>query len=113
MPSRTAEQICLDLEDRGLSPDFAASLAPRLARVARELGAHRYDALLAGAVLCFGEHRRMLETVRETARDLEEMQHLLTGFSDELRKLDEALETLAAYAVRMKSQPGARDRILH
>ena len=32
--------------------------------MARELGAHRYDALLAGAVLSFSEHRRTLEGLR-------------------------------------------------
>jgi hypothetical protein len=47
-----------------------------------------------------------------TAADLEEIHLLLDGFADELRKLDEALETLAAYLVRLQlSSPG--DRTLH
>jgi hypothetical protein len=45
--------------------------------------------------------------------DLEEIHHLLDGFADELRKLDEALETLAAYLVRLQSQSLAGDRTLH
>jgi hypothetical protein len=45
--------------------------------------------------------------------DLEEMHRLLDGFADELRKLDEALETLAAYMVRLQSQSIPSDRTLH
>ena len=45
--------------------------------------------------------------------DLEEIHHLLDGFADELRKLDEALETLAAYLVRLQCQAPAGDRTLH
>lgn len=45
--------------------------------------------------------------------DLEEIHHLLDGFADELRKLDEALEVLAAYLVRLQLQSPPGDRTLH
>ena len=45
--------------------------------------------------------------------DLEEIHHLLDGFADELRKLDEALEMLAAYLIRLQSQAISGDRTLH
>jgi hypothetical protein len=45
--------------------------------------------------------------------DLEEIHHLLDGFAVELRKLDEALETLAAYLIRLQSQAISGDRTLH
>lgn len=45
--------------------------------------------------------------------DLEEIHHLLSGFADELQKLDEALETLSAYLVRLQSQAISGDRTLH
>jgi hypothetical protein len=45
--------------------------------------------------------------------DLEEIHHLLDGFANELRKLDEALETLAAYLVRLQRQAITGDRTLH
>jgi len=45
--------------------------------------------------------------------DIEEIHHLLDGFADELRKLDEALETLAAYLVRLQCQAPPGDRTLH
>jgi len=45
--------------------------------------------------------------------DLHEIHHLLEGFAAELRKLDEALATLAAYLVRLQSQSISGDRTLH
>jgi hypothetical protein len=45
--------------------------------------------------------------------DLQEIHHLLDGFADELRKLDEALETLAAYLLRLQRQAISGDRTLH
>jgi hypothetical protein len=47
------------------------------------------------------------------SQDLEEIHHLLDGFANELRKLDEALETLAAYLVRLQTRSAAVDRTLH
>jgi hypothetical protein len=39
------------------------------------------------------------------ANDLDEIHLLLEGFEQELRKLDEALETLSAYLMRLQCQP--------
>jgi hypothetical protein len=47
------------------------------------------------------------------ASDLEEIHHLLDGFATELRKLDEAVETLAAYLIRLQTQSISGDRTLH
>jgi hypothetical protein len=58
------------------------------------------------------EKKLQLSTDRISA-DLEEIHHLLDGFADELRKLDEALETLAAYLVRLQSQSVPGGRTLH
>jgi hypothetical protein len=46
------------------------------------------------------------------AHDLEEIHLLIEGFEQELQKLDEALETLSAYLLRLQCQPLA-GRILH
>jgi hypothetical protein len=113
MTKRNAATIRRDLEDLGVGGDASAPLARRLARAARDLDEHAYQSLLAGVALAHGEHRRGLDALRSTARDLEEIQHLLSGFSEELRKLDEAVETLGAYALRMRSQSSTRDRLLH
>ncbi len=58
-------------------------------------------------------HQKKLASTDRISADLEEIHHLLDGFADELRKLDEALETLAAYLVRLQSQSLRGDRTLH
>ena len=57
--------------------------------------------------------KKPLAPVARINADLEEIHHLLDGFANELRKLDEALETLAAYLVRLQSQSISGDRTLH
>ncbi len=107
------KRIQSDLEERGLSTDFSHALAQRLDRVADRLHPEIYDAVLTGATLAYGEHRRGLETLQQTTNDLDEIQTLLSAFAEELQKLDEALETLAAYTVRMRTQSMAKPRVLH
>jgi hypothetical protein len=46
------------------------------------------------------------------AADLDEVHMLLEGFEQELRKLDEALEALSAYLLRLQCQPVA-GRVIH
>ena len=46
------------------------------------------------------------------AADLDVVHMLLEGFEQELRKLDEALEALSAYLLRLQCQPVA-GRVLH
>ena len=107
------KSIQLDLEERGIATKFSEALAERLDRVAERLDPEIYDAVLTGATLAYGEHRRSLETLQASTRDLEEIQSLLSAFSEELQKLDEALETLAAYTLRIRDQSLARERVLH
>ncbi len=105
--------IQCDLEERGIAPDFSEALAGRLDRVADRLHPEIYDAVLTGATLAYGEHRRSLEALEKSTNDLHEVETLLSAFGEELQKLDEALETLAAYTLRLRSQPAARTRLLH
>jgi hypothetical protein len=46
------------------------------------------------------------------AADLDEVHMLLEGFEQELRKLDESLEALSAYLLRLQCQPVA-GRVIH
>ena len=57
--------------------------------------------------------KKLPDPAARISADLDEIHHLLDGFADELRKLDEALETLAAYLIRLQSQPLSGDRTLH
>jgi hypothetical protein len=52
-----------------------------------------------------------LEPTDTIATDLDEIHLLLEGFEQELRKLDEALETLSAYLLRLQCQPLTRRQI--
>jgi hypothetical protein len=46
-----------------------------------------------------------LDPTDRIATDLDEIHLLLEGFEQELRKLDEALEALSAYLLRLQCQP--------
>ncbi len=115
MSTRTldAEQIQRDLVERGVTARFAKALAPRLAEVSGDLDDAAYEAVLEAVCMSFGAHRKGLAGLRKTARDADEIQQLLEDFSTELKKLDEALETLSAYVLRIRTQSTAKDRILH
>ncbi len=54
-----------------------------------------------------------LHPTDRTGADLDEIHHLLEGFEQELVKLEEALETLSAYLLRLQSQPLTRRRTLN
>ena len=57
--------------------------------------------------------KKLPDPAARFSADLEEIHHLLDGFADELRKLDEALETLAAYLVRLQCRSLPAGRTLH
>jgi hypothetical protein len=92
------------LEQRGLSEGFARAVAAQLEPFAAELSGEQLDAVLSGAAIAYGVHRRSVEAFRRTAAELDEVQQLLGSFGDELRKLDEAVEILAAYAARLRQE---------
>jgi len=52
-----------------------------------------------------------LDPTDRIATDLDEIHRLLEGFEQEIRKLDEALETLSAYLLRLQCQPLGRRRV--
>ena len=106
---RQREQIRADLRRRGVSTEFSTSICDRLAPFSDDLTPELYDAVLSGVAMAYGVHRRGVETARDASRDLAEVERLMSGFMSELRKLDESLDTLAAYVSRMRSQTG-RDR---
>jgi hypothetical protein len=101
---KDAESIREDLVKIGVAPEFSRSVSERLARFSSELDSDTYDAVLSGVAVAYGIHRKGLEGFRKTAVDLDEVQRLMGGFASELRKLDEALRTLAAYVARMRTQ---------
>ncbi len=114
MAERTLESIRADLEARGVAPELAARLAPAIVKRSPVLDPPRYQAVIAGIAFAARAQRDELARLQGAARELAEMQRLLGNFADELKKLDEALETLAAYVVRMRRpQTVAARRVLH
>jgi hypothetical protein len=111
MASKTADRIRIDLEDRGVPGNFSRPLAERLASC--DLSSEAYEGFLTGAAVAYTVHEEGLVGLKKTAGDLGEIQRLMTSFSTELRKLDEALEVLAAYVVRMRTQTDGKDYTVH
>jgi hypothetical protein len=93
-----------ELARRGVGDGFAQAVSEALEPFAAELPPEQIEAVIAGVTLAWGVHRRSVESFRRTAGDLEEVQRLLSSFAGELHKLDEALEMLAAYAARLRTQ---------
>jgi len=112
---RTLATIQADLVARGLDASLARRLAQAIEKRIGVLDAGRYQGVIAGVALAASAQRRELEQLRKAADELGEVKRLLGSFTNELEKLDEALETLAAYVVRMKNpQPkAASGRVLH
>jgi hypothetical protein len=107
-PDSALQRIEKDLERRGVAAEFASHVSKRLAPFVPELSAEAYEGVLSGVALAYGVHR---EAVGEA--DPGELERLLGGFVDELRKLDEALGTLAAYVSRLGQRSAPRARRLH
>jgi prefoldin subunit 5 len=57
-------------------------------------------------------HKPRPDATDRIATDLDEIHLLIEGFEQELQKLDEALEALSAYLLRLQCQP-LSGRLLH
>jgi hypothetical protein len=88
-----------DLERIGVSPQFSAPVASRLAVIAGDLSGDEYRAVLEGVATAYGVH---CDGRQRSVRGALEMQRLLEDFAIELKKLDEGLKTLSSYLLRMK-----------
>jgi hypothetical protein len=101
------EGIRSELERRGISDEFARAVALQLEPFGADLSPEQFEAVLSGVALAYGVHRRSIDAFRRTVTELEEVQTLLGNFGTELRKLDEAVEILAAYAARLRQSTSA------
>ena len=112
---RERERIRLDLERLGVADGLRDELSRRLEALSHHLSEDAYDAVLAGVALADALHREGDEARRRSLRDLSEIQRLLGAFSEEMRKLDEALQILSTYVQRMRSRTRVveRPKLLH
>ena len=114
-PEPHRDQLCDELVRLGLAPTDAEPLADELLRLARELPAAEYRALVEGVVL----GQRIRRPAAEPASTLEgppgpALGNILEDFASELKKLDEGLRVLTAYLVRLRDETrSAGDHTLH
>ena len=93
--------------------EFSDSISDRLEPFSEDLTAETYEAVLSGVTMAYGVHRRGLQGVGNDVPDVEAIEHLMSGFVSELRKLDEALETLAAYVTRLRGPTNRPPHSIH
>ena len=115
-PARSEDEVpalIAALEARGVEPGFAATVVEQLIEVRALRGAGR-DAVLEGVVAAFRAHRRDFEAFEQSAENIDEIQRLMSGFAEELRKLEEGLRIVSAYVLRMYDKAsGEGSRRLH
>lgn len=108
------EHIQRDLESLGVSSAFSLAVAERISVLANELDSETYAAVLDGVAVAFDAYRGDCEAIEDRARDIDEIQRLMKGFAGELRKLEEGLQIVSAYVLRMHNKAtGERGRVLH
>jgi len=102
-------RIRVDLERKGVSPEFSEPVADRLAVIAPDFTSTEYAAVLDGVAAAYGVHREDTEATGDAA----EILRLMEGFSGEMRKIEEGLRVLSAYAQRMQSRADKSSEVLH
>ena len=95
------EQVRTDLEELGIDPEFSGPVAQRLVAIAPGLTAAEYAAILDGVTAAYSVHRDRIGPNDLGARRGNELRRLMEGCTSELRKLDEGLQMLSAYLLRM------------
>jgi hypothetical protein len=96
-----ARRIRSDLECRGVAPPFSLLVAQRLGAISSDLTESEYDAVLNGVAAAYGVHAEASDVPLENSVDVNEIQRLAEGFAGELHKLEEGLQILSAYVVRL------------
>ena len=113
-PETDQERVLSDLENRGVDSEFSRPVAERLVAIAPDLSTLEYAAILDGVSAAYGVHREISASSDARSRDGKEIERLMDGFTGELRKLDEGLQILSAYLVRMSALLSREDsRNLH
>jgi hypothetical protein len=107
-------RIRADLEARGVHAELSLSMATQLAPLLKTASARTYGAALDAAAAAAQVTRQGEAVARDRAGDVGEIQRLMLGFTDELRKLEEGLRILSAFVLRMRTRTGLDgDGVLH
>jgi hypothetical protein len=107
-------RIRADLEERGVARELSLPMAARLAPLLKEVPSRAYGAALDAAAAAVDVARVDDSPDPDRASDVAEIQRLMLGFTDELRKLEEGLRILSAFVLRMRTRAGLdNDGVLH
>lgn len=96
-----ARRIRSDLESRGVTREFSLLVARRLGAISSDLSGSEYEAVLDGVAAAHRVHAEARDVPAEYSIGVNEIQRLTEGFASELHKLEEGLQILSAYVVRM------------
>jgi len=102
------EEIARELENRGVPRDASRPVAKRLIGPLSNLDPCSYAAALDGAAAAWAAQRAEHRVLERSARNIEDIEHLMQGLGDELRKLEEGLRVVSAYVVRMHDTANPR-----
>jgi hypothetical protein len=108
-PEADPERVRSDLENRGIDPEFSRPVARRLVAIVPDLSTAEYAAILDGVSAAYGAYREISGLNDAHFRHGNELQRLMKGFTGELRKLDEGLQMLSAYILRMGALSSRED----
>jgi hypothetical protein len=106
------DKIWADLEARGVARELCETLSASLDERHYRRSPEAYQALLDGVALACGVQTELDGDLLRNLRDLRETERLMGAFAQELSKLDEVLEVLAAHLRRMRNVPGNASRFV-
>jgi len=113
-PGAKKRRLRSELERRGLARELSQPIAARLAPLLETAPTRAWDAAIDAAAAAVEVVRDGAANEPDRAADVAEIQRLMLGFTDELRKLEEGLRILSAFVVRMRTRAGFdTDGVLH
>ncbi len=97
-----------------MARELSQPMATRLAPLLKTVSSRAYGAALDAAAAAVDVARVDDDGGPDRASDVAEIQRLMLGFTDELRKLEEGLRILSAFVLRMRTRAGLDgDGVLH
>jgi hypothetical protein len=103
-----------DLQTRGVAGVAAEALSTLIASKVESQDPEAYEAMLDGVALAVASHSEVGDGNTDRAGECREIERLMGSFAEELNKLDEVLQVLAAHLSRMRSTAAPEsERVVH
>ena len=111
---RPVRQIRRDLLTRGVACVTAEALSTMIASKVESQDPEAYEAMLDGVALAVTSHSGAGNGITDRAGECREIERLMGSFAEELNKLDEVLQVLAAHLTRMRTTAAPESaRVVH